>query len=363
MRKCRLNKTVISAIIIICITGVICSLIFVSANVDIFGVLKSKYAGLTGNNSVYYTKGPMTITQVDASAERRNWMDITEEVLPSVVYIENHSKTSISAGSGVIMSANGYIVTNYHVIDAADKIYVQLFDDKRYEAHVVGGDKYTDLAVIKIDALGLKPAVFGDSSKLRAAEPVLAVGNPGGSDFKFSVTEGIVSALDRPMDLGYGYTVYCIQTDAAINPGNSGGALFNQYGQVIGINSAKISATEYEGLGFAITSMQATPIINELCENGSVARALLGISGKIVAVNETGYGMEIAGITNASITAVGIAVGDIIVEIDGNKIKTTNTINTVLQSKKPGDIVTLKVYSVSGKKYITEKVTLVSNKV
>ena len=174
-------------------------------------------------------------------------------------------------GSGIIFSEDGYIVTNAHVVDGATSLKAILSDGTTYEAELVGSDTLTDLAVLKIDATGLQAAEFGSSEDLRVADQVMAIGNPGGYQLNSSVTIGYVSALNRAIsNSSTGYTMEYIQTDAAINPGNSGGALVNQYGQVVGINSAKISATGYEGLGFAIPAETAQPVISDLIEYGYV---------------------------------------------------------------------------------------------
>ena len=156
-------------------------------------------------------------------------------------------------GSGVIFSEDGYIVTNQHVVDGATSLKVVTSDGTSYEAQLVGEDTQTDLAVLKIEAEGLTPAEFGSSEDLQVADEVMAIGNPGGLQLSSSVTMGYVSALNRAVtNSETGYTLNCIQTDAAINPGNSGGALVDMNGHVVGINSSKIAAVDYEGLGFAI---------------------------------------------------------------------------------------------------------------
>ena len=226
--------------------------------------------------------------------------EAAQKVIPSVVCIQNYQITSqgfyfgggssddgsagslAGEGSGIIISEDGYIVTNQHVIDSASKLEVVTSDGVSYEATLVGEDTQTDLAVIKIDATGLTAAEFADSADLQVGDEVMAVGNPGGLQLSSSVTFGYVSALNRPVtNSDTGYTVNCIQTDAAINPGNSGGALVDMNGRVVGINSSKIAATEYEGLGFAIPSDTVQPIVSDLMEYGYVQdRPMLGITGQ-----------------------------------------------------------------------------------
>ena len=210
--------------------------------------------------------------------------EAAQKVIPSVVCIQNYqisqqgfvfgyggsdsgesdSSSLAGEGSGIIISEDGYIVTNQHVIDGATNLKVVTSDGMTYEATLVGEDTQTDLAVIKIDATGLTAAEFATSSDLQVGDEVMAVGNPGGMQLNSSVTFGYVSALNRPVtNSDTGYTVNCIQTDAAINPGNSGGALVDMNGRVVGINSSKIAATDYEGLGFAIPSDTVQPIVSD----------------------------------------------------------------------------------------------------
>lgn len=193
-------------------------------------------------------------------------------------------KEADEEGSGIVYTEDGYIITNYHVIESAinnstAKVTVTFAnEDKEYEATIVGGDETTDLAVIKIDATGLTKATIGESSNIKVGELAVAIGNPLGQEFAGSVTVGYISAVNRKITTD-GRTYKLIQTDAAINPGNSGGALVNSKGEVIGINTVKISSTETEGLGFAIPSDDAMPIIKELISNGKIVRPYIGISG------------------------------------------------------------------------------------
>ncbi|MEG1875785.1 MAG: trypsin-like peptidase domain-containing protein, partial [Angelakisella sp.] len=213
-------------------------------------------------------------------------VDIYKKVSPSVVGIISYvgtdyfGETMQEQGSGIIMSEDGYIITNEHVVINAQSLEVVLADGTTYQAQSIGGDTHTDLAVLKIEATGLPAAEFGNSDQLQIGERVVAIGNPGGMQFASSLTVGYVSALNRSLTSGeVGYSLECIQTDAAINPGNSGGALINSSGQVIGINSAKISATGFEGMGFSIPINDAMPIIKDILQNGKVTgRAMLGIT-------------------------------------------------------------------------------------
>lgn len=180
-------------------------------------------------------------------------------------------------GSGVIFDARGYIATNNHVVEGAQELAVSLADGRVLNAKVVGTDPATDLAVVKVEAANLPVAVFGNSDELLVGEPAIAIGNPLGMEFKGSVTVGVISALNRSLEIGE-RKFKLIQTDAAINPGNSGGALVNADGQLIGINSAKIAASGVEGIGFAIPVNLARPILQTLIEKGHIPRSYFGVS-------------------------------------------------------------------------------------
>ena len=298
--------------------------------------------------------------------------EVAEKTIPSVVCIQNFKLSQgygygapqpilAGEGSGVIYSSDGYIITNAHVVNGASLVKVMLTDDDIYEAQIIGIDKETDLAVIKIDADNLKPIEIGDYSALRVGDYVMAVGNPGGHEFSSSVTLGIVSAKDRPLDVEGGYTMKTIQTDAPINPGNSGGALVNMQGQLVGINSAKYVASGFEGLGFAITTEEAMPIIEDLIKFGAVkGRSLVGITGFVIDqllakkynIPE-GYYVDKLYNENAGT----LKEGDIIISIDGIKITTASSIKNALNKKEPGDKITVEYYR-SGNTYKTE-ITLI----
>ena len=194
------------------------------------------------------------------------------------------------SGSGVIFDSNGYIATNNHVVENAQEILVSLADGRVLNGRVLGADPATDLAVVKVDATGLMAAVLGDSDSLLVGEPAIAIGNPLGLEFKGSVTAGVISALNRSIEIGE-RKFKLIQTDAAINPGNSGGALVNADGMVVGINSAKISIAGVEGIGFSIPINTARPILQSLITKGRVVRAYLGV-GIIDKNTAASYGYE-----------------------------------------------------------------------
>lgn len=297
--------------------------------------------------------------------------EAAQKVIPSVVCIQNYqisqqgfvfgyggsdsgesdSSSLAGEGSGIIISEDGYIVTNQHVIDNATNLKVVTSDGMTYEASLVGEDTQTDLAVIKIDATGLTAAEFATSSDLQVGDEVMAVGNPGGMQLNSSVTFGYVSALNRPVtNSDTGYTVNCIQTDAAINPGNSGGALVDMNGRVVGINSSKIAATDYEGLGFAIPSDTVQPIVSDLMEYGYVQdRPMLGVTGGYIDQLTASFyggtsGFYVSEVVSDEATRSGLQRGDIITAIDDTQVTSANTIANYIADKKPGDTVTLTVY-------------------
>ena len=274
-----------------------------------------------------------------------------------------------SEGSGIIYSEDGYIITNNHVIEEAvgsnsATVTITLNDGTEYEAEIIGRDETTDLALLKIDAKGLNAAKFGNSDELQVGELAVAIGNPLGSEFAGSVTAGYISALDRTLTID-STTYKLIQTDAAINPGNSGGALVNAKGEIIGINSAKISSTGVEGLGFAIPINEALKIIEQLKVTGKIIRPYIGIYGLDLDETTARRNKLVEGVyvyqvyTNTPAQKAGISRGDIIVGIDGKDVTTKQELNEIKNSKNIGDTVELKLYR--NGKYETIKVTLDSD--
>lgn len=246
------------------------------------------------------------------------------------------------SGSGIIINDSGYIVTNQHVIAGATEIDIILNTGSTYSAAVVGEDQKTDLAVLKIEPKAEEPlvaAVLGDSTTLEVGELAVAIGNPMGMEFSGSVTAGIISAVNRTMTIE-NRTYNLIQTDAAINSGNSGGALINQYGEVVGINSVKLSTSGVEGMGFAIAISEAKPIIEDLMNNGYVTgRPMVGIG-----ISETRYGLFISSIQEGSgAEKAGLKVDDMILEVDGKAVTSTSEINEIRDTKKPGDKLAFKI--------------------
>lgn len=270
------------------------------------------------------------------------------------VVVTSNGKTA-SQGSGIIATTDGYVITNAHVVLNKRNVDVTIVmnDESEYKAAVVGFDKTTDLAILKIYNTNdtFVPVEFGNSDELMVGEWVLAIGNPGGQDFASSLTRGIVSAVNRKVGSNSESGMTYIQTDAAINPGNSGGALVNMHGQVIGINSAKIVADGYEGMGFSIPITQAKTIIDELMASGYVqGRTRLGISGyditgTQVALYNVPQGFLISVINEeSSFTDTGVMVGDIITEIDGETVTGIKDVTAVLATHNPGDYVKVKLY-------------------
>lgn len=243
------------------------------------------------------------------------------------------------SGSGIIISEDGYIVTNQHVIADATEISIVLNSGEEHKATLVGADEKTDLAVLKISATGLTPATLGDSNLAEVGDLAVAIGNPLGQELAGTVTAGVISAVNRKMTVD-NRTYNLIQTDAAINPGNSGGALVNKYGEVIGINSIKMSQEGVEGIGFAIAMSEAKPIIDDLMNSGYVSgRTRIGITATESRNGLTVYSVE----PDSGADKAGIKAGDFIVKADGVVVNTVNALNEIKEKKSPGDYITLTV--------------------
>lgn len=288
-----------------------------------------------------------------------------QKVGPAVVGITNKAVvrdwfTNRSAlvekgtGSGVIIDAKGYIVTNNHVIEGAKEIVVSFADGTTVEGKLVGSDPVTDLAVVKVDVKNLPVAELGDSDALIVGEPAIAIGNPLGLEFQGSVTSGVVSALNRSLDVGE-RKFKLIQTDAAINPGNSGGALVNAEGQVIGINTVKLVVKGVEGMGFAIPINSVRPIVEDLVAQGRIARAYMGINvlEKEQAL-QAGYPYEIEkGVVvvnigdNTPASNVGMRRGDVIVRFGGHDIDKYADLRQALDAHRAGDNVKVDIVRAS----------------
>lgn len=290
---------------------------------------------------------PRDIFTNEAYTAKNSYDKAKESVVGIIAYNDRECTEIGSQGTGIIISEDGYIITNSHVIDDSRtryKVRVTI-DNEEYDAQVTGFDSRTDLAVLKIDKTGLNPAEFANSDELQVGQSVVAIGNPGGMSFSNSITQGIVSALDRDVD--HGSATY-IQTDAAINPGNSGGPLLNMDGQVVGITTVKIVNTSYEGMGFAIPSQQAASVIDSIIKYGYVeGRVRIGITGTEITSDYASYYDLPMGIYVASIDEDGpladteLEVGDIITKIDDVEITNFSTMYKELDKHKPGDTVTL----------------------
>lgn len=305
---------------------------------------------------------------------------VASKVRPSIVGIEveysvnsifyRNKSTATAAGSGIIISEDGYILTNNHIVNSsstsyyyelgkANKVTVTLYNDStKYDATIVGTDSQTDLAVIKIEKNGLKAAELGDSDAVQVGEFAMAIGNPLG--LTDSVTAGIVSAVNREVSDQDGNSYVAIQTDASINSGNSGGALVNSRGQVIGVNTLKLSGTGVEGVGFAIPINSTKEIYEQLIQYNKVKRPYIGIGGfdldeQTAEDNNLVVGIYIKTIEDFSAgEKAGLKIGDVIVEVDGTKVTKMDELNAIKNQKQIGDTLKLKVFREGKEKEITE---------
>lgn len=295
-------------------------------------------------------------TLEDATGSNKTVQEITKEARPSVVEIKTESVSSDSwiqqyvtqgAGSGVIITSDGYIVTNNHVIEGASKITVTTSDQQEYDAELVGTDPITDIAVLKIKAEGLTPATYGNSDQLAVGDMAVAIGNPLG-ELGGTVTAGIISALDRELAID-GKTMTLLQTDSSINPGNSGGGLFNGDGQLIGIVVAKSSGSDVEGLGFAIPINKAADVAQQILENGyvsgqpSTGMSYTESSGQSSTMDRlfnngqsTTY-VYIAAVDGTNAQKAGFQKGDMVYAVDGTEITSFNTLSSIVTSHSVGD--------------------------
>jgi putative serine protease PepD len=282
--------------------------------------------------------------------------DVYQQAKDSVAYITaqitqssggpfGQTQSGTATGSGFVVSSDGYIVTNDHVVDGASSVKAKVGDGKTLDAKVVGTDPSTDLALLKIDASGLTPLTFGDSSSVQVGDPAYAIGNPYGLDR--TLTTGVISALQRQISSPNGYTINdVLQTDAAINPGNSGGPLFNGAGQVIGVNSqieTSGSSTGAEGgnvgIGFAIPSNTVKTVVDQLMNGGKVSHAYLGVQ-----TQDASNGAQVAQLTAGSpAEGAGLQRGDLITSIDGKAVDGASALSGVVDGHKPGDTVQLQI--------------------
>lgn len=335
----------------------------------------------TTNNNSTQSDGYVKQTSLENYSDTAVYA--ANKILPSIVGIKieytvnatsffgrTGTSTATASGSGIIISEDGYILTNNHVVSSnssessyyqiseATKVTVTLFNDEtEYEAKIVGKDEQTDLAVIKIEKTGLTKAEFADSDDVKVGEFAMAVGNP--VNMTSTVTTGIVSAVNRTITDSDGKTYKCIQTDAAINSGNSGGALVNSEGKVIGINTLKLSGTGIEGIGFAIPINSTTDVTSQLIQYSKVKRPYIGISG-IDLDEETAkrynlvVGIYVKSVEDFSAAEKGgLKAGDVIVEVDGKSVKTMDELNSIKSSHQIGDTMKLKINRDGNEKEIT----------
>ena len=327
--------------------------------------LKKSEQAKPGHNNVDVLEGERENTVIDVHS-----VDTGKKMTPAEVYavsVEStvgittsvttnywgYTTTSAASGSGFIYSADGYIITNYHVIEDSNSISVSFYDGSSMDAQLVGYDESNDIAVLKVDTKDLKPVILGDSDNLNVGDTVLAIGNPLG-ELTFSLTAGTVSALDREVTFSGGITMNLIQTDCAINSGNSGGALFNLYGEVIGITNAKYSGNSSSGasidnIGFAIPMNQVRELIDSIIKTGYVVKPYIGVRITDVSKESLGYGLP-AGASvqfieeNSPAQKSGLNISDIITHINGQEITGGSDLKKMVSSSKPGDEMKLTVW-------------------
>ncbi len=303
--------------------------------------------------SIYLHQAPQAMENIPQEGSL-SLQEIYQKNIDSVVSISCVLKNGTSTGTGVILTEDGYIVTNAHVVEDATAIDIRLTDNRTFPAGIVGTDQVSDLAVLFIEAAGLDPAEFGDSANLQVGDSVTAIGDPLGVELRGTYTDGIISAINRDVAMD-GRTMTLIQTNAAMNSGNSGGPLINCFGQVIGINTMKIGAFSdkagVEGLGFAIPSATVKDIVDQIIRQGYVSgRPSLGITGDALSTFYQHYyhlpaGLYITAVEAGSYAAFhGIQPGDILLQVDDTRITDVDSLNAVLYSHEVGDVVTVVIY-------------------
>ena len=326
------------------------------------GVLLLGSSGSGSSSQVLKGERPSTVIDVAT-------IDTSKQMSPAEVYAQNvastvgittsvttnyfgFTTTSAAAGSGFVLSEDGYILTNYHVIENPTSIKVTMYDGSSYDAELIGYDESNDIAVLKVDAENLSPVVLGDSDNLNVGDSVVAIGNPLG-ELTFSLTAGVVSALDREVTLSGNVTMELIQTDCAINSGNSGGALFNLYGEVIGITNAKYSSSgsgaSIDNIGFAIPINSVMNIVESIIEKGYIAKPYIGVSVTSVSSETQSYGLP----KGAAVKAIsedspaekaGLQINDIITAANGTTIESSDDLVRLVGDLYDGAELQLTVY-------------------
>lgn len=335
-----------------------------------FLLLKQKGDGIT------ISKSPEDKVQSNVQIGKRpqvqhQEVDTGELMTPAQVYDQNvnstvgittsittnlwgYQSTAAAAGSGFILTEDGYILTNYHVIEASSAITVSLFDGTTYDATLIGYDESNDIAVIKVDAENLVPVVIGATEDMRVGDTVMAIGNPLG-ELTFSLTLGVISAMDRQVTMSTGSTMNLLQTDCSINSGNSGGALFNLYGEVVGITNAKYSnngnsaQATIENIGFAIPIDHAMPIVESIIEKGYIAKPYIGVTVSDVGQESQNYGLPqgaaVQSVTeDAPAAKAGLKQNDIITHVNGEAISGSSELVDAVGKSEVGDELEFTVY-------------------
>ena len=304
-------------------------------------------------------------TTRSAAGTKRQQMsaaDIYEQNVGSTVGITTtittnvwgYQTTAAVSGSGFIISEDGYVLTNYHVVEGAESITVTSYDGEAYSAELVGYDESNDIAVLKVEAEDLDPVTIGDSGALRVGDEVIAIGNPLG-ELTFSLTGGMVSALDREITVSGGETMDLIQTDCAINSGNSGGALFNMYGEVIGITNAKYSGrmgsgtASIDNIGFAIPISRVIGIVEDIMTDGVISRPYIGVTVGDVSGDALAYGLPEGAAVKSVVedgpaAKAGLQENDIITAVDGQTVSGSSELADIVSASEPGAILVLTVY-------------------
>ena len=347
-----------------------CAIVAVALCCSVFGGAVGA-AGVVGVNSMLHKTGNTTILKGDRENTVLQIKEIDTDKLMSAaeVYASNvgstvgittsittnfwgYQTTSAASGSGFIISDDGYILTNHHVIEDSSAVTVALYDGTTYDAKVIGYDASNDIAVLKVEAEGLEPVVLGDSTNMNVGDSVVAIGNPLG-ELTFSLTSGAVSAMDREVTLSGNITMDLIQTDCAINSGNSGGALFNMYGEVIGITNAKYSSSSGEAsidnIGFAIPINDIMPSVESIIEKGYIAKPYIGVTIADVSAEAQAYGIPVGAAVQAVTEGApaqkaGLQVNDVITAVNGESVTGSSELVEIVGRTQAGDELTLTVY-------------------